>query len=420
VGKLTLSKEQIHVISAVTFGNILEWFEVYSFAYLAPTLSQKFFHFQSSLSNLIFAFLVFGLGFITRPIGGIIFGRIGDLIGRKKAFVWSIIILTIPTFLMGLLPTYETWGVFAPISLCLLRIIQSVPTGGEIPGVICYLFENADQSNKRFITSWNDVGNQIGAMIGLLETFIMINLMSPELLLSWGWRISFLTGGLIGLIGIYLRHTLHETPVFEKLKKTHKIDRETIRKLISNYRKRIGIGTAFGMVDAATFYLIATYIPTFIDEQLGLNNNTNLLVSFIILLITTIFLPVFGRLGDKYSNRFMCVSSAFFIIILLYPLSIAMNNNDLVSLSIIGGLYLIPITCITALIGYLLADLFPAQIRFTGVGISANLSDGIVGGFAPAIALLLVKITKSQSGFCLYILLCALVSLISYVKAIKK
>ncbi len=415
-----LSKEQVHVISAVTFGNILEWFEVYSFAYLAPIIALKFFNAESNISSLMLAFLVFGLGFITRPLGGIIFGRIGDRIGRKNAFIWSIIILTVPTFIMGILPTYETWGIFAPISLCLLRLIQSVPTGGEIPGVICFLFENAHENNKRYITSWNAVGNQIGAIIGLVETFFMDNYMSAEFLSSWGWRISFISGGIIGLAGIYLRHTLQETPVFIKLKENHKVDKETVRQLISKYKKNIGIGTAFGVVDAATFYLIATYVPTFITDSLGLSVNQSMYISFLILLITTVLLPIFGRLGDRFSNRWMCIGSALSIILLLYPLNIYMNNKDMISLSIIGGLYLIPISCITALIAYLLGNLFPPQVRFTGVGVSVNLADGIVGGFTPAIALLLLQFTGQPTAFCWYILACAVVSLIAYTKVLKE
>ncbi|MGE0631594.1 MAG: MFS transporter [Parachlamydiales bacterium] len=418
--RLSVTKEQVHVISAVTFGNILEWFEVYLFAYLSPIIAENFFHFKLHGSNLFLSLLIFGVGFITRPIGGLIFGRIGDLFGRKKAFLWSIITLTIPTFLMGLLPTYEKWGIFAPISLFVLRLLQSIPTGGEIPGVICYLYENAGQNNKRFITSWNAVGNQIGALVGLCEIFIMENYMSRESMVSWGWRISFLSGGIIGLIGIYLRHSLYETPVFLKLKESYKIDKEGIRQFIVNYRKKIMIGTAFGVIDAAAFYLIATYVPIFIGINLCLSNNENLLVSCIILIVTTIFLPIFGRLGDKYSNKAMCIGSALFILLLLYPLNIAINNNDMVLLSIIGGLSLIPLTCITALIAYLLGDLFPSQVRFTGIGISANLADGIIGGFTPAIAILLLQLTGNPASFCWYILCCATISLFSYLMYIKK
>lgn len=414
-----LNREQSHVVKVVNFGNILEWFDVYSFSYLAQILAKKFFPFYNATESLFLASIVFGLGFITRPIGGIIFGRIGDHIGRKQAFVLSIITLTFPTFLMGILPTYDSWGIYAPICLCILRVLQAIPTGGELPGTICYLFENSYKSNRRFMTSWNAVGNQIGAVVAILETFVMENLMSNEAMYEWGWRISFITGGFIGLFGIYLRHTLHETPVFKRLQRTHKIDHETVLQLISKYLKRIFIGTGFGAVDASCFYLIATYIPFLIGGVLGFEPNQVLSISLIILIITTILLPAFGYLGDRFNNRFMCSSSAIMIILLLYPLSRAISSENVWALAIIGFLFLIPVSCITALIAYQVGNLFPAQVRFTGTGISMNLADGIIGGFTPAIALFLLQATENQAAFCWYLLLCALISLGTYVFAIK-
>ncbi len=415
-----LNKEQRHVVKVVNFGNILEWFDVYSFSYLATSLAKKFFPFQSSIDGLLLSFLVFGLGFITRPIGGIIFGRIGDHIGRKRAFILSIVTLTVPTFIMGILPTYEIWGIYAPISLCILRILQAIPTGGEIPGTICYLFENANNKNRRFMTSWSAVGNQIGAIVAILENFAMENLMSPEFLEIWGWRISFISGGFIGLFGIYLRHTLHETPVFKNLQKTHRIDHETVLELLTKYMKKIIIGTSFGAIDASTFYLIATYIPVVIGGIIGFTNNQVLFVSLFILIVTTIFLPLFGYLGDKISNKLMCSVSAIIVIALLYPLALAFNYKSTYLLTIIGILFLIPISCITALIGFQVGNLFPDQVRFTGTGVAMNLADGIIGGFTPAIALFLLQLTGKQTAFCWYVLACAIISLISYLKAIKE
>lgn len=414
-----LTKEQKHVVNVVNFGNILEWFDVYSFSYLATILANKFFPFYDSLDSLLLSFLVFGLGFLTRPIGGIIFGRIGDHIGRKRAFVLSIVTLTVPTFLMGLLPTYETWGIYAPIALCILRILQAIPTGGEIPGTICYLFENANNKNRRFMTSWNAVGNQIGAMVAIIETFIMDNLMSDQLLSEWGWRISFITGGFIGLFGIYLRHTLQETPVFKRLQKSHRIDHETVLQLLSKYMKQIFIGTGFGAIDASAFYLIATYIPVIIGGVIGMTSNQALIASFAILVITTVLLPLFGYLGDRFNNRMMCSISAILIILLLYPLGNALSTKDVYALAITGFLFLIPISCITALIAYQVGNLFPSKVRFTGTGVSINLADGIIGGFTPALSILLLRLTGSQSSFCWYVLLCAILSLTSYIYAIK-
>lgn len=213
--KSHLSKQQFKVISIITFGGILEWYEIYSFVYLAPILGKLFFNYHSGLMNLLSSFLLFGTGFISRPFGAILFGRIGDLIGRKTAFLYSIIIMTIPTFFMGCLPTYAVIGVAAPILFYFLRFIQSIPASGEIPGTICFLYENADEENIKFITSWTNVGNQIGATLGLLEILLIDSFLSEETLLTWGWRISFWSGGLLGLFGIYLRKKLLETPIFK-------------------------------------------------------------------------------------------------------------------------------------------------------------------------------------------------------------
>ncbi|MFZ0565211.1 MAG: MFS transporter [Chlamydiales bacterium] len=414
MAKTLLDKEQVHVILAVTFGNILEWYEIYSFAYLVPQLSILFFQFSKTLSNWISAFLIFGIGLIFRPVGAIIFGRMGDLIGRKNAFVASILIMTVPTFLMGCLPTYAQWGWYAPFFLVLLRIIQGIPAAGEVPGTICFLYENTHTHNKRFITSWTGVGNQIGAILGVVISVIITQFMSEKFLMSWGWRISFWSGGLFGLFGIYLRRTLHETPLFEKLKKKHKLDTETTLELIINHKKRIALGTAFGVVNASTFYLIATYVPTFFDESIGLSFYGNAIVSLSILILTTVFLPFFGKVGDKFNNKLIFILSTILIIILLLPLSIAILHKNLILILIIGLVYIIPVTCISALLPYLLAHLFPTAIRFTGVGLAVNLADGLIGGFTPAISLFLLQVMRNNTAFVWYILLCALVSLVSY------
>jgi len=416
MNSIKLNKKQIRVISAVTFGNILEWFEIYSYAYLVPFLSKLFFNFNSSIANWMSAFIVFGAGFIARPIGAIIFGRIGDLIGRKQAFISSILVMTIPTFLMGFLPTYATIGIAAPILLFLLRFLQSIPAAGEAPGTACFLYENATPGHKRFITSWGGVGNQLGAILGLAVTFFMDNYLDEQFLLSWGWRISFWFGGLIGLLGIYLRKKLHETPVFLELEKKHKLDKETINEVITRHKKKIILGTGFGVVNAATFYLIATYISTYFDHMIGLSENGNFLISLTILILTTIFLPFFGIMGDKYNNKRILIICVILIIILLYPLYVSINSQNFVLLAFIGLLYLIPITCITALYPYIIANLYPTPLRFTGIGLSFNLADGIIGGFTPALSLLLLGITANKAGFIWYILICAIISLISYIK----
>lgn len=409
-----MNKKQIRTIFTVTFGNILEWYDIYSYAYFAPILSKVFFNFDSNLSGLVGSFVIFGSGFITRPFGAILFGRIGDLIGRKSAFVWSIIVMTIPTFFMGCLPTYAQIGIYSPLILGLLRLLQSIPAAGETPGTICFLYENSERENRIYLTSWTQVGNQIGAILGLTQSFLMDQLMSDEFVMSWGWRISFWIGGLIGLFGIYLRRRLDETPIYQRLKEHCRINKQSIVKVINEHKKTIALGTAFGVINASTFYLLATYIPTYLNEALGLTHFQNAMVSLLFLVLTTILLPVFGLLGEKVNIKSLLIFSSLLVIILLYPLALSIINKNLFWMAVIGLVYIFPITLFTTFIGYLLAHLYPAPVRFTAVGLSFNFADGIVGGFSPAIALILLRMTGNQAAFCWFILVCALVSLVSF------
>ncbi len=411
-----LKKKQIHIISAVTFGNILEWYEAYSYIFLAPILSKLFFNFQSDLSNLFSAFIIFGIGFLTRPFGGLLFGLWGDRLGRKSAFLGSIILMTIPTFAMGFLSPYAKWGIFAPLSLIFLRLLQSLPESGESPGTFCFLYENADHENKRFMTSWGAFGNQLGAIIGVIEALVLDRYMSDEFLLTWGWRISFWSGGILGLLGIFLRSTLDETPIFKKMKEHHQLDTETAIQIIRNHWRTIALGTAYGVINAATFYFLATFLPTYFDQAVGLTPQQNTFVSLSMLILTTILLPVFGMMGDKFKNKPIMICCALMIILLSPPLYYAISYNKAIMTLTIAYLLVIPVTCITALIPYLITHLYAPKIRFTGVGLSFNLADGLVGGFTPAIAIGITLLTNTQAGFCWFILVCSVVSLLAYLK----
>ena len=414
-----LTREQARVISIVTFGNLLEWFDIYAYAYISPILAQVFYDQESPLSNLINIFLIFGVAFLVRPIGGILFGRFGDRYGRKASFLWSIILITIPTFAMGCLPTYDQIGIYASYLLVALRIIQAIPAAGEFPGAICFLYEfsnqHSGQHNRRFMTSWSEVGNQLGAILAVVEAFFMKTYTSPEFMLTWGWRITFWSAGVVGLLSIYLRKVLHETPMFESVKKHHTIGSETTYQVVTKYKRQVILGTLFGMVCGSTFYLAATYIPAYLWKELGLTYYENFIITMSILTTSTIILPLVGKLGDKWNNKAILVVSIITVMALLYPLQYAISTQNMHLLILIGLVYVISTSCITALIGYILAHLFPVQVRYTGVGLTFNLADGIIGGLTPAIALALFQWTGNQSAFCWYIFATAVISLIAII-----
>lgn len=410
-----LTKEQKKVILATNIGNILEWYDIYAFAYLSPSIAKVFFPFQSSLHALFSSFLVFGIGCLTRILGAFFFGSLGDhKKGRKSTFLISIIITTSATLLIGCLPSFAVAGILAPICLFILRIIQSFGTAGEYPGAICFLYENSHVANSRFMTSWVGVGNQIGAIIGIIEIFVMDKLMSQDFLLSWGWRLSFWYGGIIGLIGIWVRSYLRETPLYELIKKQERVDAESEIGIARNHSKPIFLGVAYGALNASTFYLLGTYLPTYFQEITKISSDNQFFITLIVMILTTVLLPVFGRIGDKVSNRFLLVVSALLIIVCMYPLCLSLREKNWILLGSVSFVSLLSITCISALLGYRLAHLFQTSIRFTGVGLSWNITDGCIGSFSPAIAILLFELTGNESSFCWFVLITAFVSLIAY------
>ncbi len=411
-----LTKEQWHIIRIVTIGGMLEWYEIYSFVYLAPILAKLFFNFDAPLINSINVYLLFGIGFVSRPFGAILFGRIGDLVGRKNAFMYSIIIMTIPTFLMGCLPTYSTIGILAPILFYFLRFTQSIPAAGEMPGTICFLYENSKNTNIRFMTSWAFVGNQIGAMIALSETIILDHFVTEEIMLLWGWRILFWSGGLLGLFAIYLRSHLHETPIFSTMKDHHDIDKETVVEVVENHKKTITLGVGFGAILAIAFYLFATYIPSYIQATKEIKASNVTIWMLILVFIMTCLIPLVGMLGDKYSSKKILLFNSFLLVVLLPFIYYAINTNNLLVLAIAGGLCILPIASISALYPYWVAHIFKPKVRYTSVGLAFNIADGFIGAMGPAIALFLMEISEDKGAFCWYVLCFSLISIIAFFK----
>lgn len=413
---MDFSKKQSRtVLFAVTIGNLLEWYEIYLYVYWAPIIAKLFFNSESELVNLTNTFLVFAVGFLARPLGGVFFGRLGDRIGRRKSLILSLAIMTIPTFATGLLPTYEQIGILAPIALTFLRIMQSFPAGGELPGAICYLYESARLDRRRYLSSWAAVGFQTGILISTLECLLLEKTLSHEALITWGWRSSFVLGGVVGLAGLFLRYKLHETPLFREMMTHEHIVKEPLWDVLKKHRKGILLGIMFCALNSSSFYLLTVNIPTYFGHLLGASYADNLLIASVLLVLITVLLPFFGKLADKYNNQKMALYSVGASILLLYPLSVAINAGSIVLLTISMLLFSLLFTCITAILPFFLSELFPTHVRFTCVGVSFNIVDTIFGGFTPAVVLYLTRLTGNPAAFCWLLLFCGLISFFAFV-----
>jgi MFS transporter, MHS family, proline/betaine transporter len=418
---MDFSKKQAHmVLFAVTLGNLLEWYEIYLFVYWAPVIAELFFDGSSPLSDLTNTFFIFAIGFLARPLGGIFFGRLGDRIGRRKALIISLLMMTIPTFITGLLPTRMQIGALAPWALLFLRLLQSFPAGGELPGAMCYLYESSRLANRRYFSSWASIGFQMGILLSTLESLMLENVLPSNMLASWGWRISFILGGVIGLFGLYLRSKLHETPLYKEMISHEVIVKESLFTLLSHYKKKILLSMMFCVLNSSAFYLITVNISEYFADLLGLNYRSCLLINSALLLLITVPIPLLGKLADKYNNQKMAIGSASGVILSLFPLYFAITNHNPLLLSITTLFFCLFITCLSALIPYLLSDLFPTRVRFTCLGISFNTVDALIGGFTPAVVLFLVELTGNRASFCWLLLFCALFSLCSYLSIHKE
>jgi len=373
-----------------------------------------FFSKEDATSSLSYAMLIFGIGLMMRPLGGVFFGRFGDRFGRRKALLLSLFMLAVPSLCTGFLPTYAQIGLASPIFLILLRILQGFPAGGELPGAFCYLYESATVNQRHFISSWGTFGAHFGFFLSTVECILLEHLLTPEQLLTWGWRLSFIVGGILGLCGMFLRYYLHETPLFQKIAQSMQHDKRSLRQILHHIGRPIGWGSLYYVFNSTSYFIISANVPIFIHKFLDLGNKTSVFITGMLILIMTLSLPFFGLLAERYNNRLLLMYTVSGASILLFPLYLSIQYSIFWLLGITTLLIALSCACTSALLPYLLCSLFQTRTRFTGVGLSFNIADAAIGSFVPPLVLFLYHFTGIKASFCLTLLPAGLVSLIAY------
>jgi MHS family proline/betaine transporter-like MFS transporter len=407
-------KQQRSVIMAVTVGSVLEWYEIFLYAYWAPILSRLFFSPDVEATALINTLLIFAVGFLSRPIGGLVFGHVGDRYGRKISLLSSIVIIALPTFTLGLLPTYDQIGFWAPTLLVTIRILQGLPSGGELPGAMCYLAESAPPKKRRFMCSWTFIGSQIGITISIIECLLLEKNLSQEALLNWGWRLSFLIGGLIGLLGYFLRFKLKESPFFEELSKRSKIEPRPILEALKKYKKKLLMGFGFTVLDAVGIFVITVFSSVFFEKFLGTTFDENLMITASVLTLSTILLPLFGKLGDRFENKPLLIFSAIGIMIVAYLFNYAVEYASFYSAVVLEILMILFLNVQFALLPSALSELFPTSVRFTCMGLSYNICSSLIGSLIPIAALYWIHKTGATIIFSFLLAGAAFLSFIAF------
>jgi len=401
------------VIFLSTLGGALELYDFIIYVFLAGTLSELFFPHQNSLASLMEVFGVFAIGYFVRPLGGIIFSHFGDKYGRKKSFMLTLMLMALPTFLMGLLPTSQSIGVWAAVLLVSLRLLQGLAIGGEIPGAITFAGEHVNPLYRGLTCGIIFFGINLGLMLGSGMNVLLGTTLNHQQFISWGWRIPFLLGGLLGVLSFYLRRQLTETPIF--LNYSKKLQDESIPLIVAlkSHPKALLRGVALTALGATNISLLFLYVPTYFSSVLhypkDLVNQLNTLNIFLFsgLLILTAWL------SDRLGRRLLLRIGSLGFVLLAYLLFFWLTEEKISHLIIVMIIFSVLGACVQGVFACTLIELFPTQIRYTGTALTYNLGFAIFGGLAPLTATYLISKTGDLAAPAYYLMAAAFLCFIA-------
>jgi MFS transporter, MHS family, proline/betaine transporter len=398
------------IIAAATIGNALEWFDVLAYGYYAVTIAKLFFPTTDQTLSLLLTLGTFGVSYLVRPLGAIVLGAYADKAGRKASMLLSIVLMTVGTGLMALMPTYVTIGVFAPIAVLAARLMQGFAVAGEFGSATAFLVEHSNK-RKGFFASFQWFGQGLAAVLASFFGVVLTSALTPDQLQSWGWRMPFLFGLLIGPIGLYIRQQLNESPEFRDATPA----KTPVRDLLAGQWDRVLLAIGAVIISTSSNYIIL-YMPTYAIKQLHLPQVLGFIATLCGGILLTVGAPFFGHLSDRFGRIPIMMAFCALFALSAYPAFVLLIGHASLAAIVL-------IVCWLSLLkaGYsgilpaLLAELFPVQTRGTGIALSYNVSVPIFGGFAPLIAAWLIALTGSSLAPSFYLIVTSLLSLIALV-----
>ncbi|MFI6580175.1 glycine betaine/L-proline transporter ProP [Embleya sp. NPDC050493] len=413
-------------VRATMLGNAMEWYDFGIYAYMAVTIGKVFFPSGNDAAQTLSSFATFAAAFLVRPLGGFFFGPLGDRIGRKRVLAITMLMMASGTLCIGLIPGYATIGLAAPGLLILFRMLQGFSAGGEYGGASTFIAEYAPDKRRGFYGSFLEFGTLIGYILAASLVTLLTAVLSDHEMRTWGWRIPFLVAGPIGVIGLYLRLRLEESPAFAKVMQKSagaKADEaenahghETVREF-----KRIFLGQRRAMVVCIALvaaynvndYMLLSYMPTYLSDTLGYNETHGLLQIVVVMIVLLAVIHPLGALTDRIGRKPVIITGCVGFIVLPLPCFVLIKQGDLVPIFIgllILGLVLV---CFLATMSAALPALFPTEIRSGALSVSFNISVSLFGGTTPFVAEALVDGTGNDYMPALYMMLAAAVGLVA-------
>jgi MFS transporter, MHS family, proline/betaine transporter len=401
-----------NIIVPGSLGNVLEWYDFSLYGYFAAIISSLFFPGGNQTVSLIKTFGVFAVGFLMRPIGAILFGHFGDRWGRKKTLAASVILMAIPTVLMGLLPTHAQIGVWAGILLTLCRLLQGLAVGGEQAGSIVYLIEHAPDGRRGLYGSWTMFSAFTGLLIGSAVGAITSGLAAGTAYADIAWRLPFLFGIVLAGIGLYLRLRMPETPNFTELLSTGRTIKHPFLQALREKPGAMLQGTLLVFLPAMGFYLAFVYLSSYLKLYLKLPLDVALTANSISMLIILLVIPFVGRLSDRIGRKPTLIMGAVATCILAYPLFLLLGQGTFAAALIAQIIFALLTAFCYAAVPAALVEMFATKMRYSAMAFSYNLSNTIFGGTAPLVATYLIHATRTIYAPSFYLIFAGIVMLI--------
>ncbi|MER6281572.1 glycine betaine/L-proline transporter ProP [Streptomyces sp900105245] len=403
-GDITVTDESAvrRATKAAALGNAMEWYDFGIYSYLAATLGRVFFPSGSDTVQLLSSFATFAVAFLVRPVGGMVLGPLGDKVGRKRILSFTMILMAVGTFAIGLIPSHAVIGLWAPVLLIFFRLVQGFSTGGEYGGASTFIAEYAPDKRRGYFGSFLELGTLAGYVAASGLVVVLSSLLSDDQLLTWGWRIPFLVAAPLGLIGLYLRLKLDETPAFQKLEGGQARASEAadavetsatgdLAEICTRYWRPLLLCIALVAAYNITDYMLLSYMPTYLSDELGYGTDHGLLILLVVMVVQMCVINQVGRLSDRFGRKPLLMTGMLGFLFLSVPSFLLIRQGSVVLIAL--GLLLMGLSLV-AMLGTMSAALpaiFPTKVRYGSLSVAYNLSTSLFGGTTPLVITALIS-----------------------------